>query len=561
MEEPCTPRGTRRSKLTRSHSAQPEEWCLSSSPYSSRRKPKSPGRSLTAIFTRPERTERASSEDSRTLYRRKTIGTFYGDRRFTTVPEDEHVTLEKCVTEKKNHNISLSFFSDLENAEVNYLSNSYSGSYEQRDYNGSYEQRDYNGSYEQRDYNGLYEQRDNYNGSYEQRDNYNGSYEDRGNHNGSYEPRNNYSGVYEHVNRFDLMAPVSRVESCLRRRNAVPVGEKSDVSKPPTPKSSPLLCSLLMRIGKLFFWCSIIVFVVVLAIFSLSTFIVHQKTVCEQRQGLKIPLDALREELTSHVIGQDIATNILLDSLQKLQDDDSSEPLIMWMVGWSGSGKTHTLNIIKNLFPDPSQVRTFIPSILMLNSNNMEKQVSNLLKKLDSCGPRLIIIDGWDDDNDISISVLQTLVKEFKKTSKNKPTGKIIVIVTGTEGSREINRKYLKLRVEGKEREDLRLNDFREVTQDIVTSRKLYEDFKRLIVVPFMPLEKLQVQQCVLQELNKLEENVEERFRNSLTGKQSSVMDEVVNQINFIPAGQPLLSATGCKRVQPLLRLLLPEVK
>lgn len=534
MEEPCTPRGTRRSKLTRSHSEQPEEWCLSSSPYSARRKPKSPGRNLTAIFTRPERTERASSEDSRTLYRRRTIGTFYGDRRFATVPEDEHISLEKCVTEKKNNNISLSLFPDLENVEDNYMSNSYSG---------------------------IYEQRDHFNGSYEQKDNYNGSYDHRENHSGSYEHRNNYSGVYENRDRFDLMAPVSRVESCLRRRNAVPVGEKSAVSKPPVPKSSSLLCSILMRIGKLFFWCSIIVLFVVLAIFSLSTFILHQKSVCEQRQGLKIPLDSLREELTSHVIGQDIAKNVLLDSLQKFQDDDSSEPLIMWMVGWSGSGKTHTINIIKNLFPDPSQVRTFIPSILMLNLNNLQKHVSSLFKKLDSCGPRLIIIDGWDEDNDISINVLQTLVKEFKKLSKDKPTGRIIVIITGTEGSREINRKYLKLRVEGKDREDLRLNDFMEVTQDIVTSRKLHEDFKRLIVVPFMPLEKLQVQQCVFQELNKIQENVEEKYRNSLASKQFSVVEEVVKQINFIPAGQPLLSATGCKRVQPLLRLLLTEVR
>ncbi|XP_047479341.1 torsin-2A-like [Penaeus chinensis] len=534
MEEPCTPRGTRRSKLTRSHSEQPEEWCLSSSPYSTRRKPKSPGRSLTAIFTRPERTERASSEDTRTLYRRKTIGTFFGDRRFPAVPEDEHISLEKCVTEKKNHNISLSLFSDLENVEDSYFSNSYSG---------------------------IYEQRDNYNASYEQRDHYNDSYEDRDNHSGSYENRNNYSGVFEHRDRFDLMAPVSRVESCLRRRNAVPVGENSDVSKPPAPKSSSLLCSLLMRIGKLFFWCAIIVFLVVLGIVIMSTFILHQKSVCEQRQGLKIPLDALREDLTSQVIGQDIANNVLLDSLQKLQEDDSSEPLIMWMVGWSGSGKTHTINIIKNLFPDPSQVRTFIPSILMFNSNNLQKHVTSLLKKLDSCGPRLIIIDGWDEDNDISINVLQTLVKEFKKPSKDKPTGRIIVIITGTEGSREINRKYLKLRVEGKGREDLQLKDFTEVTRDIVTSRNLYEDFRRLVVVPFMPLEKLQVQQCVLQELDKIQENIEEKYRNSLASKQSSVVEDVVKQINFIPAGQPLLSATGCKRVQPLLRLLLTEVR
>ncbi|XP_063601336.1 uncharacterized protein LOC134777405 [Penaeus indicus] len=544
MEEPCTPRGTRRAKLTRSHSEQPEEWCLSSSPYSARRKPKSPGRSLTAIFTRPERTERASSEDTRTLYRRRTIGTFYGDQRFAAVPEDEHISLEKCVTEKRNHNISLSLFSELENVEDNYFGNSYNGTFEQRD-----------------NYNGSYEQRDNYNGSYEQRDNYNGSYEHRDNHSGSFEDRNNYSGVYEHRDRFDLMAPVSRVESCLRRRNAVPVGEKSDVSKPPTPKSSSLLCSLLMRIGKLFFWCSIIAFLVVLGMLSLSTFILHQKSVCEQRQGLKIPLDALREELTSHVIGQDIANKVLLDSLQKLQDDDSSEPLIMWMVGWSGSGKTHTINIIKNLFPDPSQVRTFIPSILMLNSNNLQKHVSSLLKKLDSCGPRLIMIDGWDEDSDISINVLQTLVKELKKPSKEKPTGRIIVIITGTEGSREINRKYMKLRVEGKDREDLRLEDFTEVTQDIVTSRNLYEDFRRLVVVPFMPLEKLQVRQCVLQELDKIQENIEEKYKNSLASKRSSVVEEVVKQINFIPAGQPLLSATGCKRVQPLLRLLVTEVR
>ncbi|XP_042859595.1 torsin-1B-like [Penaeus japonicus] len=498
MDEPCTPRSAirssardTRSKLTRSHSAQPEEWALSSSPYSSRRKPKSPGRSLTAIFTRPERTERASSEDSRTLYRRRTIGTFFGDRRFATVQEDEDIAMDTVLTESKNHNISLSLFPDFEHNEEDHLSNS-------------------------------------------------------------------YSGAYEHRDRFDIMAPVSRVESCLRRRNGRPAEENSDVSKPPMPsRNSSLLCSLLMRIGKLFFWCSVIIIVIVLAVFSLSTFITHQKSQCEQRQGLKIPVDALKEELASQVIGQDIATSVLLDAIQNFQDDNSTEPLIMWMVGWSGSGKTHTINIVRNLFPDPSQVRSVIPSMLTLTTTDLQKPVSKLLKNLDSCGPRLITIDGWDEESDISIKILQAMVKELKKPSKDKPTGKIIVIITGTEGSREINREYLKLRVEGKAREDLGLEDFMEVTRNIVQSRKLNEDLKNLIVVPFMPLEKMQVRQCVLRELDRMKENADEKRKNSFASGESAVIEEVVKQIHFIPKDQPLLSATGCKRVQPLLRLLL----
>lgn len=71
--------------------------------------------------------------------------------------------------------------------------------------------------------------------------------------------------------------------------------------------------------------------------------------------------------------------------------------------------------------------------------------------------------------------------------------------------------------------------------------------------VPFLPLEVPQVKSCIKVELLKLQ-------RLDLLVKEDElqrIIQQILNQVEFVPTSYPLFVDTGCKRVQVLLALLL----
>ena len=61
--------------------------------------------------------------------------------------------------------------------------------------------------------------------------------------------------------------------------------------------------------------------------------------------------------------------------------------------------------------------------------------------------------------------------------------------------------------------------------------------------LPFMPLERKHVRQCVLDSL------VTKRYYHTAQSVPKAVVDEVMQELAFYPPDEQLFSVTGCKRV------------
>ncbi|KAK7083014.1 hypothetical protein SK128_018506 [Halocaridina rubra] len=286
-----------------------------------------------------------------------------------------------------------------------------------------------------------------------------------------------------------------------------------------------------------------------------ETYFAYRKAQCDLKREMKMPLDDLERNLSSLVFGQEIAVNAVLNSLRDFEESNSNSPLLVWMVGWTGSGKTHTASIWKNVFSSMSNSLTIIPSLLPRNESSLQKEIVSIFKKLDSCSYNLIFIEGWDEDN-AALQTLKQFVSYMQDTElRYTAKGNIILVLIGTQGSHIINQEYFKQILSGKQRQDIVSDNFRNVILPFVEAHRLTDITGNLIFVPFLPMESEQVRLCIIEELQILE-------KSGLVGKiynQEKLIHQFMTQIEFLPHNHPLLSVTGCKRVLPLLRLIISE--
>ncbi|XP_042226951.1 torsin-1A-like [Homarus americanus] len=444
--------------LRRSLSAQPEEFILSSSPYSTHRRPKSPGRSLTEIFVRrPHHVSRSSSIDQHRLERRRTVA--IGD------PSLEKPPIVKEVKGGSSLDRSLP--------------------------------------------------------------------------------------LHESSSNNDPVTSEVPDENVLRKRSRKPVKNEGKQSQKKTPSWSG---KILKTIKMVLFCMLVLLLSVFLLTFGISAFIDYQEKECEAKRNRVLPLDELKEQLSMNVLGQDMAIDIILDTFGEMRPNQVRIPLIIWLVGGTGSGKTQTTQIIKHVFSGAYMVQIVFPSFLPRDDSSLYKEMSSLFHRLDSCSLNLIVIDGWDEEGNFPVEVLAkfiTMVHKFNAEGNEK--GQIVIIVSGTRGSEEINDYFVEMRQSGTPRANLSSEEFVDVISALDEYKLLNSITKNLVTVPFLPLEVTHVKMCIKEELVKLK-------KTEILLKEEKVQlitKQILDHLEFIPESHPLVAATGCKRVQALLALVL----
>ncbi|XP_068215275.1 torsin-1A-like [Palaemon carinicauda] len=332
--------------------------------------------------------------------------------------------------------------------------------------------------------------------------------------------------------------------------------EECDIEVEKANNEPSCLWLILKNCFKMFFWITAFIFILIIIVLVFSMYVTYVKTQCDMQRKVKLPLKDLNKQLSESVIGQEIATSVIVNSLKNFENYQKNSPLVMWMVGWTGSGKTYTTNILKNVFSSTSQVLTVIPSLYPQNDITLLKQkVKELYDELHPCSFNVIVIDGWDE-NDQPFEILEQLLVHFRiGLHQQRELGRTLIVLSGTKGSKSINQEYLRLHHMGKKRETFRVEDFKIVTEGETEGKKMLGIMKSYIFVPFLPMEIMQVQECITEELSKMN-------KTGFLPKDYShekITELVIGQLDFIPASYPLLAVTGCKRVQALLRLSLSK--
>jgi len=353
--------------------------------------------------------------------------------------------------------------------------------------------------------------------------------------------------VCDRTNEFDdsdhHLSDVTQVSSSGKEQ--LPLVLLSEVNNVSQDLDTSKSASLLEGQHKLFSAKSF-VFSVALLIVSVAVFVSYiQQSPAVHCVG-HIDVDSLRHELQQRVHGQHIAVNTVIKRLEEFMSSSDKRQLVMSFHGWTGIGKNFMSSIIAQHLP-PQNVHKFIIPLHFAHGTDNEALLltewimSNM--SYPSCGLHLFIIDEIDK---ISQSLLHRLHETLNRLSLQSDTScRAVFLLLTNDGATEINTVVMEVLKNGGDREDLELVDIlprlsSEFYTEMVSSKLIDQ------TVPFLPLERQHVTQCIQAELKLRHVDVTQHL-----------VDGILKSLSYFPPGVSLFSRSGCRRIVHLVDLFL----
>ncbi|XP_025409420.1 torsin-1A isoform X2 [Sipha flava] len=243
-------------------------------------------------------------------------------------------------------------------------------------------------------------------------------------------------------------------------------------------------------------------------------------------------LQELEKDMNNKVFGQHLASKIILSALKGNSNriKYNKKPLVMTFHGWTGSGKNFISELIaSHMFRD------------------------NKVKKL-----RYYLINSHSDFplgtettafKYIPIGVLDIIIPILENHDTSIDSRNSIFIFLTNAGADAIVEKTLDHWRKGYARNQLTIQDFDKILQvsafnEIGGLKKSHLIDSHIIdhYIPFLPLEKNHVLQCIHAELRQLNQSMD-----------SDNINKILQMIPFGPKPETLFSTSGCKRINALV--------
>jgi len=279
----------------------------------------------------------------------------------------------------------------------------------------------------------------------------------------------------------------------------------------------------------------------------------------------------LKISLEENVFGQHIATKLILSVLNRRwntgdSDTLSKKPLVMSFHGWTGSGKNYVSKFIADALFDQGLRSRFVHLFVSTLHFHDEAQVVKYRQQLQDwvkgnvsmCKDSLFIIDEIDKMPSGVLDGLKPFM-DFHSNVDGIDFRRATFILLSNTGGREITRRTMEFWQDGKRRESMTYFDlegliskgaFNEqggLQHASIIDRSLID-----VYVPFLPLERSHVRQCIDKEL-------EDRGIES-TRLPAKFGEHVVAELSFSPPDTKVFATAGCKRVQQKVDELLYDI-
>lgn len=252
-----------------------------------------------------------------------------------------------------------------------------------------------------------------------------------------------------------------------------------------------------------------------------------------QPKLLELPqfqLDRLNETLRNNVIGQEFAVNHTVNSISHyLLLNDFRLPLVLLLVGCSGCGKTYTMSLVLSSYP--------LTTVLVASHHTTSVHVDKddltewLRYNVVPWRANIFTIDDVALNDRAMLRHLKDLFSKWEDivTIKDVPT----VFFLALNGGSVIAEEYAlrKLAEKGKVDADLYVlqQEYRELLPDWMSSFE---------VVPFVPMAREHVKECIRRGLANMNEDVREEL-----------VERTIDELHFYPVEDPTFSDAGCKAV------------
>ncbi|KAM7087620.1 prosalusin [Ciconia maguari] len=270
--------------------------------------------------------------------------------------------------------------------------------------------------------------------------------------------------------------------------------------------------------------------------------------------GFGPDLRGLECDLAMNLVGQPLVRQQVMKGVREfLENQNPVKPLVMSFHGSTGTGKTYVSSmLVRYLFQGGLRspyVHQFSPIVHFPHAEQIEQYKESLKRwiqgNLTNCGRSVFLFDEMDKMHPGLIDVIiPFLGPSWVVYGTNYR--KAIFIFISNAGGEQINEMTLDLWRARKDREEISLQDLEPAISKAVFENPQSGFWKSGIinehlidfVVPFLPLKRHHVKQCVVSEL--VQQGLEVR---------PSVVQEVADSIPYFPEEEKIFSSTGCKTV------------
>ncbi|XP_028394953.1 torsin-1A-like [Dendronephthya gigantea] len=280
-------------------------------------------------------------------------------------------------------------------------------------------------------------------------------------------------------------------------------------------------------------------------------FFCHFKECCNDK-WISQELPNLKAELSNKVFGQHIAIQVVHKAIEgHIKNKSPSKALVLSLHGSTGCGKNHVSNIIADSLYKLGRKSKYRHLIIATHDfphkerlpEYKDKLINFISEKVKACPKTLFIFDEVDKVPEGLMDTLRPFLEHHEKVDGVDYRKSIFILLSNT-GAEMINGFVINHWRKGNKREDLTFKDLEPVINNGAFNIKgglwhsnLIKNFLIDFFVPFLPLERSHVKECI---------------RADLLAKNVTVTETMINEVaNLLQYSSPdkIFSSTGCKQV------------
>jgi len=299
------------------------------------------------------------------------------------------------------------------------------------------------------------------------------------------------------------------------------------------------------------------------ALWSTKDVLVCQVRECCRPPWLTANATSLESKLVENVFGQHLVTSLVTRAVRAhLRKAQPSKALVLSFHGWTGGGKNFVARWVAEAVFSRGMASNFVHLFIATlhfphrdQADIYKLQVQDWIRgNISQCHTQLFIFDEVDKMPEGVIDGIKPFIDHHEQIGGLNFRKSIFIFLSNT-GGREITRASLQFWASGREREAISYSHLEELVNQGAFN-ELGGLHKSTIIdsslidlyVPFLPLERQHVRQCI---------------RNEATNRNVSLTEEEVESISgslsYWPEDTRLFSMTGCKKVASKLDLHLEE--
>lgn len=266
----------------------------------------------------------------------------------------------------------------------------------------------------------------------------------------------------------------------------------------------------------------------------------------------QVNLTGLEEGLKQEFYGQHLARRVLLSSLKSHIQGKRNKPLVLSLHGWTGTGKNYVSGIIaKHLFKHGAQssfIHKFIVPLhfphvadVKLYRQQLREWIIGNATKCNKGG--LFIFDEMDKIPDGLVSILKPFL-DTRGLKSSLNLNQFVFLFLSNSGGQLINKYVLEHYKQGYARDTIDLVSLEGLLHRYAETNPSawYNELMKTEVidyfVPFLPLERSHVKQCVHRDM---------KTKGYIVLKK--MVTEVMDEMSYFPQDLQLFSVSGCKKV------------